>query len=104
MNMKKNGTGTNRAGVVVTLAGVLLLASEAGVGAGVNESDGTPWETLELSLLETDEALQVDLHGAFAKSLVERCGRVDDELLVQLADAVAVKDRQAEALGRRPVV
>ena len=57
--MKKNGTGMSRAGVVVSLAGVLLLVSAAGVGAGVNESDGTSWEKLELSLLETDEALRV---------------------------------------------
>jgi hypothetical protein len=49
--------------------------------------------------IRSDDALQVDLHGAFAKSFVEGCGRVDDELLVQVADAVAVEDRQAEALG-----
>ena len=47
----------------------------------------------------SDDALQVDLHGAFAKSLVERFGRLDDQPLVQVADAVAVEDRGAEALG-----
>ena len=46
-----------------------------------------------------DDALQVDLHGPFAKTLVERRGRVDDELFVQVADTVAVEDRKAEALG-----
>ena len=57
--MKKNGTGRNRAGAVIALAGVLMFGSAAGAGAGLAESDGTPWATLELSLLETDEALRV---------------------------------------------
>ncbi|HYJ41943.1 MAG TPA: acyloxyacyl hydrolase [Steroidobacteraceae bacterium] len=49
----------NRAGVIVALAGVLMFGSAAGIGAGLNESDRTPWHTLELSLLETNEALRV---------------------------------------------
>lgn len=57
--MKKNGTGMNRAAVGIVLAGMLMFGSATGLGAGINESDGTPWDTLELSLLETSEALRV---------------------------------------------
>jgi len=58
MNMKKNGKGMNRVAVVAALAGVLMFASATGVGAGLHEVDRVSWDTLELSLLETDEALR----------------------------------------------
>jgi len=58
MNTKKNGTDMKRAGVIAALTGALILGSAAGVAAGLGETDRVPWAALELSLLETDEALR----------------------------------------------
>jgi len=58
MNMKKNGKG-RRAGVIATLASVLMFGSAAGVAAGVNETENVPWSSLEMSQLETREAFLI---------------------------------------------
>ena len=47
----------------------------------------------------SDDPLKVDLHGAFTQAVLERVGGFDDEPLMQIADAVAVQDRKAEAFG-----
>jgi hypothetical protein len=59
MNMKKNGKGMRRAGAIATLAVGLMFGSTAGWGASQNEADQAPWDALEVSLLETNEALRV---------------------------------------------
>ena len=48
--MKKN---------IAVLAVVLMLASGASLAASINESDQVPWDALELSMLETSEALRI---------------------------------------------
>ena len=49
--------------------------------------------------IRADDTLQVDLHRTVAEPVLEGVGGLDDEPFVQVADAVAVEDRQAEALG-----
>jgi hypothetical protein len=46
-----------------------------------------------------DDALEVDLHRAVAEPVLEGVGGLDDEPLVQVANAVAVEDGEPEALG-----
>ncbi len=41
----------------------------------------------------------MDLHGAVAEAFVQGVGRVDDDLVVEIADAVAVDDGKTEAFG-----
>jgi hypothetical protein len=59
MDRKKNGPQMNRAGVIAALSIMLMFGSAAVVGASLNETDQLPWESLELSMLETDEASRV---------------------------------------------
>src|SRR5258708_18627522 len=49
--------------------------------------------------IRADDALQVDLHRTIAEPVLEGVGGLDDEPFVQVADAVAVEDCEAEALG-----
>jgi hypothetical protein len=43
--------------------------------------------------ISTDDPLQVDLHGAFTQAILERGGGLDDEPLVQVADAFKTPKR-----------
>src|SRR5438128_2636255 len=49
--------------------------------------------------IRADDALQMDFHCAVAEPVFEDGGGLDDEPFVQVANAVAVEDREAEALG-----
>ena len=49
--------------------------------------------------VSADDPLKVNLHCAFTQAVPERVGGFDDEPLMQIADAVAVLDRKAEAFG-----
>eukprot|EP00903_Cladosiphon_okamuranus_P022542 g20737.t1 len=44
-------------------------------------------------------ALEMDLHGPVAEALIEGVGCIDDHLMMELADAVAVDDGKTEAFG-----
>ena len=46
-----------------------------------------------------DDTLEVDLHGSFAKAFAKSFCRLADEVLVEIADPVAVDHRGAKALG-----
>ncbi len=46
-----------------------------------------------------NDALQMDFHRAVAEPFLEGVGGLDDEPFVQVANAVAVEGREAEALG-----
>jgi Lipid A 3-O-deacylase (PagL) len=50
MNMKKN---------IAVVAIALMLGSGTGLAASVSESERVPWDALEMSMLETDEALLI---------------------------------------------
>jgi hypothetical protein len=52
MNTKKNGQG-RRAGIVAVLASAWLFGSASGVAAGLDEAHDVPWNSLEVSLVET---------------------------------------------------
>jgi len=59
MNMKKNGKRTGSASVIALFASIFMFGSAPAMAAGLNESDQVPWDSLELSLLETRDALLV---------------------------------------------
>jgi hypothetical protein len=56
MDMKKNRKG-RRAGIVAALASVLMFGSAVGVAASLSEAIDIPRDALEMSMLETREAL-----------------------------------------------
>jgi hypothetical protein len=56
---KKTGTGMNRAVAIAGLVGMLIFGAAAAPAAGLNEADRTSWDALELSRLESNEALRV---------------------------------------------
>lgn len=57
MDMKKKRKGANRFGVIAMLASLLMFGASAGTAASLSEADHVPWNSLEISLLETREAL-----------------------------------------------
>lgn len=54
--------------------------------------------TMGGSDIGTSDALEMDLHRKFSEAFSECIGGLDDQLLVEVADAVTIDDGQAEAL------
>jgi len=79
------------AGIVRCLGGCV---ARFGDGAGVELSGA-----MRRSDEGSDDPLQMDLHGLFAQAFGEAVGGLDDQPLMLAANAVAVDNRVAEALG-----
>ena len=85
-------------------ATAVLVASVIGeFGRGILGFGNRPGVELSGAMggadIGADDALQVDLHGPIAQAVSQRIGSLDDETFVQVADAVAVEDREPKAFG-----
>jgi hypothetical protein len=64
MNMKKNGTGKNKIGLLAALACASLFASATAMSASLTEAGQEPWDSMDSSLIEIDEARRLPDSGS----------------------------------------